>query len=307
MGLTRSKMVAGLPKFHSFQDPLHFHQSHGPIAPSSISPTSLNPPESRLMLTKRLISCLDVRDGKLAKSVKFVNTQDIGDPVERARLYYEDGLDELVFYDITASSDNRGIMIDVVQSVAAQVFIPFSVGGGIRSVEDATRLRMAGAEKINVNTAAVKNPSLISDCARAIGNQSTILSMDVRRTVPTDQIPSGFEIVINGGRTPMNLDALEWARRGVELGAGELVVNSIDADGTKEGYDIELTRRIADSVPVPVIASGGAGKPEHLYDVLTEGRADAALVASMLHYGEYTCRQLKEYLHSRGVAMRMRY
>lgn len=259
------------------------------------------------MLSKRLISCLDVRDGKLAKSVKFVDTRDIGDPVERARIYYEDGLDELVFYDITASSDRRNIMIDVVEKVAAEIFIPFSVGGGIRSVEDATRLRLAGAEKINVNTAAVLRPELIAECANAIGNQSTILSMDVLRVVKTNAIPSGYEIVIHGGRTRMGIDAIEWARRGEELGAGELVVNSIDADGTKEGYELNLTRMIADAVTVPVIASGGAGKPEHLYDVLTEGHADAALVASMVHFGEYTCRQLKEYLHGRGVKMRMRY
>ncbi len=259
------------------------------------------------MLSKRLISCLDVRDGKLAKSVKFVNTQDIGDPVEKAREYYLDGLDELVFYDITASSDNRGIMIDVVEKVAQQVFIPFSVGGGIRTVEDATRLRMAGAEKINVNSAAVKRPELIAEIARSIGNQNTILSMDVLRVPKTPQIPSGYEIVINGGRTPMGVDALEWARRGEALGAGELVINSIDADGTKEGYELTLTRLIADSVGIPIVASGGAGKPEHLYDVLTEGHADAALVASMVHYGEYTCRDLKQYLHDRGVKMRMEY
>jgi len=259
------------------------------------------------MLSKRLISCLDVRDGKLAKSVKFVNTQDIGDPVEKAHEYYLDGLDELVFYDITASSDNRGIMIDVVEKVAQQVFIPFSVGGGIRTVEDATRLRMAGAEKINVNSAAVKRPELIAEIARSIGNQNTILSMDVLRVPKTPQIPSGYEIVINGGRTPMGVDALEWARRGEALGAGELVINSIDADGTKEGYELTLTRLIADSVGIPIVASGGAGKPEHLYDVLTEGHADAALVASMVHYGEYTCRDLKQYLHDRGVKMRMEY
>lgn len=259
------------------------------------------------MLSKRLISCLDVRDGKLAKSVKFVDTKDIGDPVERAKLYYAGGLDELVFYDITASSDKRNIMIEVVEEVASHIFIPFSVGGGIRSVADATQLRMAGAEKVNVNSAAVKNPQLIADCAEAIGNQSTILSMDVRRTEKSEKIPSGFEIVINGGRTPMEIDALAWARQGEELGAGELVVNSIDADGTKDGYDVELTRIIAEAVGVPVIASGGAGKPEHLYDVLTEGRADAALVASMLHYGEYTCRELKEYLQGRGIKMRMHY
>ncbi|MFP4381070.1 MAG: imidazole glycerol phosphate synthase subunit HisF [Candidatus Sumerlaeia bacterium] len=259
------------------------------------------------MLSKRLISCLDVRDGKLAKSIKFVDTKDIGDPVERAEIYYADGLDELVFYDITASSDKRDIMIDVVEEVASRIFIPFSVGGGIRSVDDATKLRLAGAEKVNVNSAAVQNPQLIADCARHIGNQSTVLAMDVRRCEKTEPIPSGFEIVINGGRSPMGIDAIAWAVQGEELGAGELVVNSIDADGTKEGYDVELTRLIAESVTIPVIASGGAGKPEHLYDVLTEGKADAALVASMVHYNEYTCRELKEYLHNRGVKMRMRY
>ena len=259
------------------------------------------------MLSKRLIACLDVRDGKLAKSVKFVNTKDIGEPVGKAREYYLDGLDELVFYDITASSDDRDIMIDVVERVAAEVFIPFSVGGGVRSVQDATRLRMAGAEKINLNSAAVKRPELIAEIAHAIGRQNTILSMDVLRVETTTRTPSGYEIVINGGRTPMGVDALEWARRGERLGAGELVVNSIDADGTKQGYEINLTRLIADAVGIPVIASGGAGRPEHLYEVLTEGHADAALVASMVHYGEYTCSELKQDLHGRGVRMRMRY
>ena len=183
------------------------------------------------MLSKRVVACLDVRDGNLAKSVKFVNTKDIGDPVEKARQYYEDGLDELVCYDITASSDKRDIMIEVVERVASQIFIPFSVGGGIRSVADATKLRLAGAEKVNVNTAAVKNPELIAQCADAIGSQSTILSMDVLAVEKSDTIPSGYEIVINGGRTPMGMDALAWAKRGEALGAGELVVNSIDADG----------------------------------------------------------------------------
>ncbi len=257
------------------------------------------------MLSKRLIACLDVRRGRLAKSVKFVDTIDIGDPVEKARQYYEDGIDELVFYDITASRERRGIMIEFVEKVASQIFIPFSVGGGIRSVEDATRLRMAGAEKVNVNTAAVQRKELISEIAGAIGSQSTILSMDVRRVGRTKAIPSGYEIVINDGTTPTGIDALVWATMGEELGAGELVVNSIDADGTKQGYDIELTRTIADSVRIPVIASGGAGAPEHLYEALTEGHADGAIVASIIHYGEYTCRQLKEYLHNRGVKMRM--
>jgi cyclase len=259
------------------------------------------------MLSKRLVVCLDVRGGKLAKSIKFVDTKDIGDPVAKARQYYEDGVDELVFYDITASRENRDIMISFVEQVASQIFIPFSVGGGIRSVADATRLRNAGAEKVNVNTAAVARPELISEIADAIGSQSTILSMDVRRVSKTKEIPCGYEIVVNGGVTPTGLDALKWAETGEKLGAGELVINSIDADGTKDGYEINLTRMLADAVGIPVIASGGAGKPEHLYDVLTEGHADAALVASIVHYGEYTCRQLKEYLDRRGIKVRMNY
>jgi cyclase len=258
------------------------------------------------MLSKRVIACLDVRDGKLAKSVKFVDTKDIGDPVEKAREYYAAGLDELVFYDITASNEGRGIMLDVVERVAAQIFIPFSVGGGIRSVEDATQLRLAGAEKINVNSAAVKDPELIRRCAGAIGAQSTVLSMDVLAVPSAPATPSGYEIVINGGRTRTGLDAIEWAKRGEALGAGELVVNSIDADGTREGYAIDLTRKVAEAVGIPVIASGGAGKPEHLYEVLTEGRADAALVASMVHYGEYSVPALKQYLSGRGLKIRLK-
>jgi imidazole glycerol-phosphate synthase subunit HisF len=256
------------------------------------------------MLSKRIIACLDVRDGKLAKSVKFVDTKDIGDPVAKAKEYYEGGLDELVFYDITASSEKRNIMLDVVEQVAAQIFIPFSVGGGVRSVEDATSLRLAGAEKVNVNTAAVQDPELIARCSAAIGAQSTVLSMDVLRVTASSSIPSGYEIVIHGGRTHTGLDALAWAKKAEALGAGEIVVNSIDADGTREGYEIKLTRMIADAVRVPVIASGGAGEPEHLYEVLTEGRADAALVASMVHYGDYTVAALKDYLATRGVKVR---
>lgn len=257
------------------------------------------------MLSKRVIACLDVRDGKLAKSIKFVNTKDIGDPVEKAREYYLDGLDELVFYDITASSDHRKIMLDVVDAVASQVFIPLSVGGGIRSVADATDLRLAGAEKINVNSAAVLNPVLISDCAEKIGNQNVVLSMDIRQTTPTKKCPSGYEIVIEGGRKPMNMDALAWAIEGERLGAGELVVNSIDADGTKEGYELALTKMISEAVSIPVIASGGAGTPSHLYEVLEEGKADAALVASMVHYGEYSVSGIKRYLDDRGLKIRM--
>jgi cyclase len=259
------------------------------------------------MLSKRIIACLDVRDGRLAKSIKFVDTKDIGDPIPVAREYYEGGIDELVLYDITASSDDRDIMLDVVSEVAAQIFIPFSVGGGLRSVEDCGRVLLAGAEKVNLNTAAVRRPQLIGEVSRAFGAQCMVLSIDARAVPPTPEIPSGYEIVIRGGRTPMGIDAVEWARRGEELGAGEIVVNAIDADGTRQGYEITLTRLIADAVGVPVIASGGGGRPEHLYHVLTEGRADAALVASILHYDEYTVRQLKDHLHRRGVKVRMRW
>ena len=257
------------------------------------------------MLSKRVIACLDVRDGHLAKSVRFVDTKNIGDPVAKAREYYEDGLDELVFYDITASSERRRIILDVVEAVAAQVFIPLSVGGGVRSVQDATDLRLAGAEKINVNSAAVRRPELIAECADAIGSQNVVLSMDIRQVTPDERHPSGYEVVIDGGRTPMGIDALAWTRQGEELGAGELVVNSIDADGTREGYELNLTRKISEAVRIPVIASGGAGLPEHLFNVLTEGKADAALVASMVHYGDYTVSGLKRYLHGRGAKVRM--
>ena len=259
------------------------------------------------MLSKRVIACLDVRDGRLAKSVRFVDTKDIGDPVAKARAYYQDGLDELVFYDITASSERRGILLDVVEKIAAQVFIPLSVGGGIATVADATDLRLAGAEKINVNSAAVRRPALIAECADAIGGQNVVLSMDVRRAAQGLELPSGYEMVIDGGRRPMGIDALAWALEGERLGAGELVVNAIDADGTRAGYELELTRMLSEAVRIPVIASGGAGRPEHLYDVLTDGKADAALVASMVHYGHYTVSGLKEYLHRRGVKVRMRW
>jgi len=257
------------------------------------------------MLSKRIISCLDVRDGKLAKSVNFVDTKDIGDPIKQARKYYEQGLDELVFYDITASSDDRSIMLDIVSRVAEQVFIPFSVGGGLRTVDDCSRVLLAGAEKVNVNSAAVKNPDLITEASKAFGAQAVVLSMDVRRVETTPSLPSGYEIVINGGRTPMGLDAIQWARQGEDLGAGELVVNSIDKDGTKAGFEIRLTRMIADAVRIPVIASGGGGKMQHLFDVLTDGHADAALVASILHYGECTVREIKEYLLERGIKVRI--
>ncbi|WP_243311554.1 imidazole glycerol phosphate synthase subunit HisF [Fundidesulfovibrio agrisoli] len=257
------------------------------------------------MLSKRVIPCLDVRDGKLTKGVKFLGNVDIGDPVETAQAYYEQGADEIVFYDITASSEGRGIMLKVVEKVASRIFIPFSVGGGISTVDDMRAVLLAGAEKVSVNSAAVKTPDIISQGAAAFGSQCVVVGMDVLRVGVSEQIPSGYEIVIHGGRKKMGLDAIEWAKTVEALGAGELCVNSIDADGTKEGYELNLTRLISEAVSIPVIASGGAGSPRHMLDALTEGKASAALIASIVHYGEYTVSQLKDYLHGEGVKTRM--
>ncbi len=257
------------------------------------------------MLSKRIIPCLDVRDGRTTKGIKFLNNVDVGDPVEMARLYYEAGADELVFYDITASSDRREIMIEVVRRVAAAIFIPFSVGGGIRNLDDMRAVLLAGAEKVSVNTAAVLDPSLITAGALAFGSQCIVLGMDVKRVAPSFKIPSGYEMVIHGGRIPMGIDALWWAQEAVRLGAGEICLNSIDADGTQAGYELTLTRMISEAVSIPVIASGGAGTPEHLCQVLTEGRADAALIASMVHYGTYTITEIKQYLDRRGIPVRL--
>jgi cyclase len=256
------------------------------------------------MLSKRIIPCLDVRDGKTTKGIKFTGNVDIGDPVEMGRHYYEQGADEIVFYDITASSDRRGIMIEVVRRVAREIFIPFSVGGGLRTVADMREVLLAGAEKVSVNSAAVRNPGIISEGARAFGSQCIVLGMDVKRVSSTAAIPSGYEVVIDGGRKPMGIDALSWAREAEKLGAGEICLNSIDADGTQDGYELTITRLISTGVGIPVIASGGAGRPEHLAAVLTEGRADAALIASMVHYSTYTVRQIKDYLDQRGIKVR---
>lgn len=256
------------------------------------------------MLSKRIIGCFDVRDGKLAKSIKFVDTKDIGDPLDLANKYYEDGIDELVFYDITASSDKRNIMIDVVAAVANEIFIPFSVGGGIRNVEDMRKVLLAGAEKINVNSAAVRNPIIIKEGADAFGSQCVVLSVDIIKRPDDKSFPSGYEVIIDGGRTPTGKDAMEWVLYGEELGAGEIVVNAIDTDGTQAGYNIELTRMISEKVSIPVIASGGAGHPEHLYQVLTEGKADAALVASIIHYDKFSIKEIKEYLMQKGLPIR---
>ena len=256
------------------------------------------------MLSKRIIPCLDVRDGKLTKGIKFKGNIDIGDPVEVARRYYDQGADEIVFYDITASSDDRDIMIDVVRRVAETIFIPFSVGGGIRSVEDMRSVIMAGAEKVSVNSAAVQNPQLIHDGAMTFGSQCIVLGMDVKKVDKSLTIPSGYEIVIHGGRKPMGIDALWWAKEAEKLGAGEICLNSIDADGTQDGYELELTRLISSNVSIPLIASGGAGKPEHLLEVFGKAKADAAIIASMVHYGTYKISEIKEYLHEYGVKVR---
>ncbi len=257
------------------------------------------------MLSKRLIVCLDVRNGRLTKGIKFSGNLDIGDPVESARRYYEEGADEIVFYDITASAEARGIFLDVVERVASQIFIPFSVGGGITSVADMRAVLLAGAEKISINSAAVKNPALITQGAEAFGSQAVVVGMDVLAVSPTEAIPSGYEIVIHGGRLHTGLDALAWARKCEELGAGEICVNSIDADGTRDGYELRLTRAIVDAVTIPVIASGGAGRPEHLYEAVSAGGASAALIASIVHYGQYSIRECKNVMAGRGAKVRL--
>lgn len=259
---------------------------------------------SALMLSKRIIVCLDVRDGRTTKGIRFLDNIDIGDPVEMAREYYEQGVDELVFYDITASSDKRDIMIDVVRGVAENIFIPFSVGGGIRTLDDMYRVLDAGAEKISVNSAAVLDPRIIADGARHFGSQCIVLGMDARKVPPSEKIPCGYEVVINGGRTPMGMDALAWAKQAEDLGAGEICLNSIDADGTTEGYELTVTSLVSRNVTIPVIASGGAGKPEHIRDVFLEADADAALIASMVHYREYTVSGIKAYLRASGIPVR---
>ena len=253
------------------------------------------------MLAKRIIPCLDVKDGRVVKGVHFVGLRDAGDPVENARLYNAEGADELVFLDISATPEGRATMIDVVRQVAVEVFIPFAVGGGVRSVEDVRTLLQAGADKVSINTAAVRNPELLTAAAERFGSQCVIIAVDARQ-VAAD--PPRWEVVVNGGRTPTGLDALEWTVRAVELGAGEVLLTSMDADGTLAGYDVPLTRAVAEAVPVPVIASGGAGSPAHFAQVLTEGRADAALAASLFHDRVLSIGQVKAYLAERGVVVR---
>lgn len=259
------------------------------------------------MLSKRVIVCLDVRNGRLTKGVKFQNNEDIGDPVESAARYYQEGVDEIVFYDITASAEGRGIFLDVVSAVASRIFIPFSVGGGIANVADMRAALLAGAEKVSVNSAAVKNPQIIAQGAEAFGSQAIVVGMDVKAVAISAEIPSGYEVVIHGGRKNTGLDAIKWARYCEQLGCGEICVNSIDADGTREGYELKLTKMVTDAVSIPVIASGGAGRPEHLVGALRDAGASAALVASIVHFGQYTIAQCKDCLQEHGVKTRRIY
>ena len=253
------------------------------------------------MLTKRIIPCLDVNNGRVVKGVNFVNLQDAGDPVAVAKAYDEAGADEVVFLDITASSDHRNTVVDMVRKVAANVFIPFTVGGGIRTVDDFRLLLREGADKISINSSAINRPELIHEAALKFGNQCVVVAIDAKQRA----YGSGWNVYKNGGRIDVGLDAVEWAKKAEALGAGEILLTSMDGDGTKAGYDLKLTRAIADAVSIPVIASGGAGSLEHFYDALTEGGADAALAASLFHYKELEIREVKEYLRDRGLPVRL--
>lgn len=251
------------------------------------------------MHTKRIIPCLDVKDGRVVKGTNFVGLCDAGDPVELAAIYDKELADELIFLDITASSDGRNTMVEMVEQTASQIFIPFTVGGGIRTVDDIRKMLKAGADKVSLNTAAIKSPNLIAEGAKRYGSQCIVLAVDARQT-GTDK----WEVYINGGRTATGLDVIDWVRTATDLGAGEILLTSMDRDGVKDGYDIPLTRAVSQAVGVPVIASGGAGELEHFYDVLTLGKADAVLAASVFHFGKFTVGQVKEYLKSRGVEVR---
>jgi len=251
------------------------------------------------MLTKRIIPCLDVKDGRVVKGVNFVNLKDAGDPVENARFYDKEGADELVFLDITASHEKRKTTLDVARKVAETIFLPFTVGGGIRTIDDIRNLLKAGCDKVSINTAAVKDANFVKNAAKRFGSQCIVVAIDAKKSTEK------WEVYINGGRTPTGLDAIKWAKKMERLGAGEILLTSMDYDGTKEGYDIELTKKISESVKIPVIASGGAGDLGHLYEALTAGRADAVLAASIFHFREYSVREAKEYLRKKSVAVRL--
>jgi cyclase len=256
------------------------------------------------MLAKRIICCLDVDRGRVVKCIKFLDPRDAGDPVELARRYNAEGVDELTFYDITASHEARNIMLEVAARTAEEVFIPFTVGGGIRTIDDFRAVLKTGADKVSINTAALKRPEMITEAAERFGSQCVILSMDAKRRTDASPDYPKWECYINGGRVPTDVDVVEWAQRGEGLGAGEIVLNSIDADGTMAGYDVQLCRAVADAVSIPVIASGGAGKPEHLHAALTEGRCEAALVASIAHFSTHPIAEIKSYLAERRVPIR---
>ncbi|MFQ5863117.1 MAG: imidazole glycerol phosphate synthase subunit HisF [Candidatus Brocadiales bacterium] len=252
------------------------------------------------MLAKRIIPCLDVKGGRVVKGTKFLNLRDAGDPVEVAAFYDQEGADEITFLDITASHEERDIIIDVVAATASEVFIPLTVGGGVRTLEDIRRLLKAGADKVSINTAAVKDPELINRASRRYGSQCIVVAIDAKRVANK----LGWEVYVNGGRTPTGIDALLWAKEAEKRGAGEILLTSMDCDGTKEGYDYELTRRVSETTDIPIIASGGAGKLEHFYKVFTIGRADAALAASVFHYKEYSIHDVKRFLKAKGIALR---
>ena len=258
------------------------------------------------MIAKRIIPCMDVDKGRVVKGVNYVNLRDAGDPVEQARFYDAEEADELVFLDITASSDNRDIVLDMVRNTAEQVFIPFTVGGGIRTLDDIRAILKAGADKISINTAAVKTPDIINEGAKKFGSQCIVVAIDPKRSKTIAEGKRGyFEVHIHGGRTPTGIDAIEFSREVEERGAGEIMLTSMDRDGTKDGYDLELLKAVTDAVNIPVIASGGVGTPEHIYEALTSGGASAALAASIFHYREYSIRGIKEYLAERGVPVRL--
>jgi cyclase len=255
------------------------------------------------MLAKRVIPCLDVDRGRVVKGTNFVNLRDAGDPVEVAARYEKEGADELVFLDITASHEGRDIMLDVVRRTAEQVFMPLTVGGGIRTLDDIRQLLLAGSDKVSINSAAVKNPKFVEDAARRFGSQCIVVNIDPKRVERSGR--QVFEVHINGGRVPTGLEAVSWAREVERLGAGEIVLTSMDCDGTKDGYDLEITAAVSEAVTIPVVASGGAGKPEHLADAITIGKADAALAASIFHFGEYTIEETKRVMAERGIPVRM--
>ncbi|RKY38826.1 MAG: imidazole glycerol phosphate synthase subunit HisF [Candidatus Omnitrophota bacterium] len=254
------------------------------------------------MLTKRIIPCLDVKDGRVVKGINFLRLKDAGDPIECAYLYAQEGADEIVYLDITASIEKRGVMLEVVRRTAENVFIPLTVGGGIRGLKDIEDLLRYGADKVSINTAGVQNPSLVEEGVKEFGSQCIVIAIDARRTGAAER--AQWEVVIYGGRKPTGLDVLEWAKQVEDLGAGEILLTSMDRDGTEQGYDLELTREVSERVSIPIIASGGAGTLEHLYQALTQGKADAVLAASIFHYGKFSIYEAKEYLKAKGIAVR---